>query len=197
MSERHHYSKQSFRRELVPSLRDVLERELGPLRPAGSGRATANCPFHKSKSGKSFSVDLAKGRWYCHGCGFGGDAIKFVMLLYRCDFVTAAKQLGAWGDISPEERTEIVRREQEREWNRQREAERTQADRRERLQLRNELHTTVRIYRDLDNHLHRVGPVGTEAEGCWSTLPSVLNCLRFEESAYCRAARLEDPWGLA
>jgi CHC2 zinc finger len=184
-----------FRRELLPPPHLVYERELGRLRPAGRDRAIGNCPFHKSSSGRSFSVDLANGLWYCHGCGFGGDIVNFVMRRDGCSFKTACQTLGAWrGDVTANERVEIARREQEREWHRRRETEQKEAERRERLQIRNELHATVRIYYDLDSLLHELGPVGSEADSCWSALPPTLDCRRLEESAYCDAAKLEDPF---
>ncbi len=184
-----------FDRGALPSARTFYESEVGPLRPAGRYRATANCPFHRSRSGRSFSVDLTNGLWYCHGCRFGGDILKFVMRRDSCDFKTACKVLGIWREgITPTERVEINRRAQEREWNRQREIEQKQTERRERLKLRDELHTTVRIYYDLDTLLHELGPAGPEAESCWSALPPTLDCWRLEESAYCDAAKLENPY---
>lgn len=38
---------------------------------------SACCPFHKEKSA-SFTVNDAKGLYYCFGCGAGGDAVGFV-----------------------------------------------------------------------------------------------------------------------
>jgi hypothetical protein len=184
-----------FDRSALPPARSFYERELGPLRPAGRDRATANCPFHKSKSGRSFSVDLVRGLWYCHGCGFGGDQIKFIMRRDSCDFVSACKILGAWrGNVTADERLEITRRAQEGEWHRRRVAEQKEAERRERLQRRDELLQTVRIYYDLDSLLHELGPVGPEAEHCWAALPPTLDCWRMEESAYCQSNGQENPY---
>lgn len=37
-----------------------------------------DCPNHSSSSGKSLHVDLGGNRFYCFGCGEGGDALHFV-----------------------------------------------------------------------------------------------------------------------
>jgi hypothetical protein len=185
----------SFDPAALPPIRSYYERELGRLGPERRGWAQGCCPFHKSKSGRSFSVNLSSGAFHCFGCGAsGGDVIAFVRLRDVCGFVEACKILGAWRHISPSERVEITRRNQERAWNRQQEIQRAEAKRRERLELRDQLHTTARIYRDLDNRLHKLGPTGAESEKCWGALPPTLDCLRLEESAYCHAARLEDPY---
>lgn len=55
------------------------------------------CPFHKDGSP---SLYIYKGgqRWYCFGCGKGGDVIDFVRELHRVDFLQAASMLRA-GDM--------------------------------------------------------------------------------------------------
>jgi hypothetical protein len=181
----------------LPSPRQFYERELGRVGPERRGWAQARCPFHNSKSGRSFSVNLSTGAFHCFGCDArGGDVIAFVRLRDGCGFVDACKTVGAWRHISPAERVEIARRTQERAWNREYEIQKAENDRRERLQLRTELHTTARVYRDLNNRLHQAGPSRNESEKCWEPLPSTLECLRQDESDYCRAAKLEDPWAL-
>jgi len=187
----------SFDPAALPPPRCFYERELGRLSPERRGWAQGCCPFHKSKSGRSFSVNLGNGAFVCFGCGVrGGDIIAFVRFRDGCGFVEACKTLGAWRHITPSDRLEIVRRNQERTWNRQREIQKAEAERRSRLQLRDELHTTARIYRDLNDGLQNAGPTGIESEKYWGALPPTLDCLRLDESAYCRAAQLEDPWGL-
>ena len=200
-AHRNNSAKQSqyrFDRSALPPARTFYEREGFTLTRANGKEwcmAKGQPPCHKSESGRSFSVNLNHGGFQCFGCGAKGDLIKFVMLRDGCDFKTACKTLGAWrGNITADERLEMTRREQERDWHRQREAEQKEAERRERLQLRDELHATVRIYYDLGTLLHELGPVGPEAEFCWSALPPTLDCLRLEESAYCRAAKLDNPY---
>jgi len=185
----------NFDPDALPPIRSYYERELGRLGPERRGWAKGCCPFHKSKSGRSFSVNLATGSFHCFGCGVhGGGIVAFVRLRDGCGFVEACKILGCWRHVSPSERVEITRRNQERAWNRQQEIQKAEAKRRERLQLRDELHKTVRIYERLNNRLHEVGPTGTGSEKCWGALPPTLDCLRLEESAYCKAAHLEDPY---
>lgn len=50
------------------------------------------CPFH-AETGPSFNVTEERGRYYCFGCGAGGDAIKFVQEIEHVDFVTAVETL--------------------------------------------------------------------------------------------------------
>ena len=50
------------------------------------------CPFHKEKT-PSFSVSPDEGLFYCFGCGAGGDAIKFHMLVSGDDFPGAIEFL--------------------------------------------------------------------------------------------------------
>jgi CHC2 zinc finger len=191
-------TKSHFDRTALPPARSFYECEGFTLTRANGKEwcmAKGQPPCHKSESGRSFSVSLSHGGFRCFGCGAKGDLIKFVQLRDGCDFVTACKTLGCWrGNTAAEERKEIVRREQERQWHRQRDAEQKEAERRERLKLRDELLTTVRILNDLGALLHEVGPVGTVAESCWSALPLTLDCLRLEQSEYCNLAGLENPY---
>ena len=60
------------------------------------------CPFHKEKT-PSFSVDAERGLYYCFGCGAGGDALKFHMLMTGDDFVGAIESLARrYGVALPE-----------------------------------------------------------------------------------------------
>jgi CHC2-type zinc finger protein len=186
-----------FDRSSLPPARSFYESEGFKLsRPNSKGWAMAKGqpPCHKSESGRSFSINVNHGGFVCFGCGARGDMVKYVQIRDRCGFVDACKSLDCWrGNATAEERTAIVRRAQEREWHRHREAEKKETERRERLQIRDELHTTVRIYYDLDSLLHELGPV-PEAEPVWGALPPTLDCWRLEESEYCRAAKLKDPY---
>lgn len=182
-------------RSLLLPPRTFYEREGFSLaRPSRNNwtMAKGQPPCHKSKSGRSFSVNLDHGGFQCFGCGAKGDQIKYVMLRDHCDFKTACKTLGIWREgVTAAERVEITRREQEREWHRQREEQRKESERHKRVALADELHTTVRLYRKVDAELHHLGP---GAEDHWATLPPLLDDWRITESDYCRAARLDNPY---
>jgi hypothetical protein len=185
-----------FDRCALPPARPFYARELGKLSRPSRGWVRGRCPFHESKSGLSFSVNLDSGGFYCFGCAVkGGDIIAYVQLRDRCSFKTACKTLGVWRDvITADERLEITRREQERDWNRQREAQQKDAERRQRLRLRDELHVDVRLYQELAGQLHTLGPVAEAAAPCWAALPVVLDVLRVDEADYCRASGLDNPF---
>jgi DNA primase len=50
------------------------------------------CPFHGERT-PSFNVNRDKGFFYCHGCGAGGDVLKFLELHEKVGFHDAVKQL--------------------------------------------------------------------------------------------------------
>lgn len=52
------------------------------------------CPFHSDKD-PSFSVNTAKGFFYCFGCGAKGDVIDWVMRTQGISFADAVKHLAA------------------------------------------------------------------------------------------------------
>jgi DNA primase len=52
------------------------------------------CPFHNDKS-PSLTIYNGGRRWYCFGCGLGGDVIDFVRQLHQADFREAAAMLAA------------------------------------------------------------------------------------------------------
>ena len=55
-------------------------------------RASGLCPFHKERTA-SFSADLDRRVWYCHGCSEGGDCFSFVMRVEDCAFSEAVRIL--------------------------------------------------------------------------------------------------------
>jgi DNA primase len=66
------------------------------LKPARSGgHLEGSCPFHASKSGRSFHVDAARGSWYCFGCSEGGGLADFVMKFEGCDYREALEIMAA------------------------------------------------------------------------------------------------------
>jgi DNA primase len=60
-------------------LLDYLRQHNWAGRPAGRSEYVGLCPLHK-ESQPSFYVNVRKNVFYCHGCGQGGDLIRFVQL---------------------------------------------------------------------------------------------------------------------
>ena len=92
----------SFDKSLLPDARQVYVTELGKLwREDRHGWCAANCPFHESKSKRSFAVNLRSGGFLCRAphCGVkGGDVLDFVKLRYRLDFKGAKNYLRVFDD---------------------------------------------------------------------------------------------------
>jgi DNA primase len=62
------------------------------LRKAGHDTFTGLCPFHTEKT-PSFNISPSKGVYYCHGCGAGGDAVKFLQGVENLSFREAIERL--------------------------------------------------------------------------------------------------------
>jgi DNA primase len=77
---------------------DEVIGEYLQLKNAGGGSLKGLCPFHDEKT-PSFNVTPARGLYYCHGCGEGGDAIKFVQRIDGLSFVEAIERLAARAGI--------------------------------------------------------------------------------------------------
>ena len=75
------------------SIADVIS-EIVTLRPAGGGNLKGLCPFHDEKT-PSFTVSPVRNVYFCHGCGVGGDAIKFLMDAEHLTFVESIERLAA------------------------------------------------------------------------------------------------------
>ena len=75
------------------SIVDVISEHV-TLKSAGGGNVKGLCPFHDEKT-PSFNVSSARNVFFCHGCGVGGDAIKFVMDVEHLTFVEAVERLAA------------------------------------------------------------------------------------------------------
>jgi CHC2 zinc finger len=88
-------SRSSVDKSQLPQARSFYEAELGQLsRENRRGWAQTRCPFHESKSGKSFSVNLNSGGFFCFGCNVkGGDPLDFVRLRHGLDFKGAKSYL--------------------------------------------------------------------------------------------------------
>jgi DNA primase len=71
---------ETLRRRLP--LLDYLEQHNWKGRPAGRWEYVGLCPLHE-ETRPSFYVNTRKDVFYCHGCGRGGDLIRFLQLSRR------------------------------------------------------------------------------------------------------------------
>jgi DNA primase len=79
------------------SIADIIGESV-TLRSAGGGNLKGLCPFHDEKT-PSFTVAPARGVFYCHGCGQGGDAIKFLMDAEHLSFIESVERLASRSGI--------------------------------------------------------------------------------------------------
>ena len=67
-------------------LLDYLRQQNWVARPAGHGSEfVGRCPLHRDTR-PSFYVNARKNLFYCHGCGQGGDLLRFVQLSRHLSF---------------------------------------------------------------------------------------------------------------
>ncbi|MGB9072740.1 MAG: CHC2 zinc finger domain-containing protein [Terriglobales bacterium] len=187
----------AFDRGRLPPARTFYERELGKLTRPSRGWSRGRCPFHKSKSGTSFSVNLENGGFHCFGCGVhGGDVLAFVMLRDHLNFKAAAQSLGAWQDVTPAERLQLDVAKAKREREREEAAAAKELERRQRLAIRDEVHTDARIWKEAAQRLSELRRGATpisegEEEACWAVMSLAFKDLHDAEAEYCAAAGVE------
>jgi DNA primase len=104
-------------RDVVDRVReaaDIVEVVGDHVRLKRRGRTYEGlCPFHEEKT-PSFSVDPAKGLYYCFGCHQGGDIFKFIMQAERLAFPEAVERLARrYGVKLPPRSPEAQRRQQQ------------------------------------------------------------------------------------
>lgn len=80
----------------------VFQHEGIELKRAGS-RYQCCCPFHNEKT-PSFSVNPAKGMYFCFGCKRGGNAITFIMEYRNMKYAEAIDYLASKNGIEYEKR---------------------------------------------------------------------------------------------
>jgi Zn-dependent protease with chaperone function len=66
-------------------LLDYLRQQNWTGRPAGRSEFVGLCPLHQ-ETRPSFYVNIRKNVFYCHGCGQGGNLIRFVQLSRHLSF---------------------------------------------------------------------------------------------------------------
>lgn len=94
-------------------LSGLIARTL-PLTKAGR-EFKACCPFHNEKS-PSFTVNDAKGFAHCFGCGWHGDAIRWLVDHDGAGFLDAVRELAAAASLEvPAPSSEQTERQQARE----------------------------------------------------------------------------------
>ena len=68
------------------SLLDYLRQQNWVARPAGHGSEFVGlCPLHRDTR-PSFYVNARKNLFYCHGCGQGGDLLRFIQVSRQLSF---------------------------------------------------------------------------------------------------------------
>lgn len=189
-----------FDRSLLPSPRTFYAREFGGLpRENSQGWVSVPCCFHSSgqkrgRPSKSLRVNTRQGHFICLSCGTkGGDPIAFIMQRDRLDFKRAAQTLGCWkdGGLSPEDRARIEhdRRSREQEWARIEglEAER----RRERIAVRDTLHSLEKLQRQCSHDLSRLPDGSPEKETAWEVLAKLCEPIRELDISYRELSGLD------
>ncbi len=74
-------------------LLDYLRRHNWSFRQAGSRQEFVGlCPL-RAETHPSFYVNAAKNLFFCHGCGRGGDLIRFAQLYFGLPFHQAVAHL--------------------------------------------------------------------------------------------------------
>ncbi|MGN9911059.1 DNA primase [Phytohabitans sp. LJ34] len=79
------------------AIADVISEHV-TLKAAGGGNLKGLCPFHDEKTA-SFTVAPGRNVYFCHGCGQGGDAIKFLMDIDHLSFVESVERLAGRAGI--------------------------------------------------------------------------------------------------
>jgi hypothetical protein len=87
-----------FKRENLPDPISYFENRGHTLFGNSGKQFRTDCTIHGGKS-SNLSVLRESGAFFCFSCGAkGGDVLSYEMQDTGCDFVTAARALGAWVD---------------------------------------------------------------------------------------------------
>jgi len=95
-------------KQRIPLL-DYLRHQNWTARPVGLQQEFVGlCPLH-SETHPSFYVNAAKQVFYCHGCGRGGDLIRFVQLSRHLSFPETVAHLHQYLGLPPLGEDEALR----------------------------------------------------------------------------------------
>jgi len=72
-------------KQRIPLLEYLQRHNWKPCRASSREEFVGLCPLHQ-ETHPSFYVNAAKNLFYCHGCGQGGDLIRFVQLFLDLPF---------------------------------------------------------------------------------------------------------------
>ena len=72
-------------KQRIPLLEYLQRHNWKPCRAGAQQEFVGLCPLHQ-ETRPSFYVNAAKNLFYCHGCGRGGDLIRFVQLFLNLPF---------------------------------------------------------------------------------------------------------------
>ena len=91
----------------IPLL-DYLRRHNWSLHQVGSQQEFVGlCPLH-TETRPSFYVNAAKNLFFCHGCGQGGDLIRFAQLYFDLSFPQAVARLRQELKPAPASESEVL-----------------------------------------------------------------------------------------
>lgn len=177
-----------FDRDALPSARSFFEREfgsaLGRARENSKGYIATRCVFHNSENprSRSLSLNLRNGNFICWSCGArGGDVIDFVMKRDGLDFKHAAMKLGAWNESpTPENLRQIEAKRIAREAENAKQAAKKERHRRERIRLRDEIHTDTKLMKKISTELRK----DPDNEQLWASLQLASESRELTESEY-------------
>ena len=88
-----------FSRTLLSNAITYYESQGIKLKSGGAWR-DAICPFHADTK-PSLRINIERGAYRCMSCGArGGDILAFHMHKHGLGFIQAAKELGAWMEVT-------------------------------------------------------------------------------------------------
>jgi hypothetical protein len=127
----------------------------------------------------------------------GGDVLAFFMKRHNLDFKSAAMELGAWKQIGEADRRRIANEKRKREQEQFELIAKQEAQKRERLKVRDWLHTVETLYRDLETRLTRLRrgePENSEGEAdqLMQLLSFLLDQIRDAEREYISLSGLNN-----